>query len=1086
MKRIFKLLVLTLAFCFTLLLVGCKVKVQEISMDEEIVKAAVSDNVVSLDELKLNVVYEDGKVEVLDVVDEMLVAGDLEELKQPGVYTLTFAYGGKMIDVVFEIESEVSTVYADTKSIQEALAQETFDYKNIKLNVTYIDGNKKTINLDESMLSKYEAKKFTYIGSQTINFEYKGVKSSFYITLPTPKGGLNSFELEASEIEEAYKEEEFKHEYLALKLNYKSGEVGYVPLASSMLSSLDLAKLYIEGTQTVQVKYAGLTKEFTVNVPQNKYFELNSIKDRKEGEMVVVRAYSTDYSSKAIYLYSGDFLSYATSISAVDGEKVGLKLGQEVILAGTKTTDKDGVVYLKNITFIAATENKDELVSKVITSNDLSDSLYKVVSLKDAVVKSLPEKLNCYADCSFEVESNGIVYKIGIPKDTDDKLTQKLFITISELVVGHELVLENLFVNKLSDGTFVLSFIRDTEFSYVKINHEYQKPEEGEKDPEFEALLEEYFLYFLGDSPFNLNYQIFDIEAFDKEHGTNLADAVVVPTDPDSMTPEYEIEYYNEIKAKKARLEEFDYNKLSASQKLTYDVLMDQFNSTLKYFEFNENGENIYFYYGTQFGSYLGYQAQLPSIIAEYRFDDKKDIENYLEYLKTTQLDFEALFTFEKAKMEKGEGNQMTDYVIDLVIGQCDAFIDTTEENYLITVFNERIGNYDFLTSEEVEKYKELNTQYVNEYFVEAYKWLKERMLELKEMNDDTKKGSLSETETGKKYYEVLFQDKCGSDLTIPELIEYIDAKLAEYDELAQIYTAYDGNLMIDANLIKYKETGELDYYGSLYSIIPFLQEKFKEDFPELPEEFILGENIAIKEISDALKDNSSPAFYLVSPMDANIDEVIYINPKDFAEVGTYMFTTIAHEAWPGHLYQNVYFKNNKSHDIRMVMSYTGYSEGWANYIENYVAKYVLDDYAAQQMFLLNAISSLSSCRIDIGVNYEGWGIEQIIEQYGLTMDDVNSGRYTWSNGDTVSIDDFEEIYYFYVEVPTNYLMYFFSCAQLMDIKAEFKEKMGVYYSEKLFHTIYLETGDASWPIIKKVYDDYAAKWGTNGTAYAN
>ena len=103
MKRIFKLLVLTLAFCFTLLLVGCKVKVQEISMDEEIVKAAVSDNVVSLDELKLNVVYEDGKVEVLDVVDEMLVAGDLEELKQPGVYTLTFAYGGKMIDVVFEI-----------------------------------------------------------------------------------------------------------------------------------------------------------------------------------------------------------------------------------------------------------------------------------------------------------------------------------------------------------------------------------------------------------------------------------------------------------------------------------------------------------------------------------------------------------------------------------------------------------------------------------------------------------------------------------------------------------------------------------------------------------------------------------------------------------------------------------------------------------------------------------------------------------------------------------------------------------------------------------------------------------------------
>lgn len=1086
MKRIFKLLVLLLAFSFSLLLVGCNPKVQEIAMEKEVVDAALLDNVVNLDELKLNVTYDDGKVEVVEVTNEMIVSGSLEDLKQPGVYTLTFAYGEKTVDVVFEIEAEVSTVYADTKSVQEALAQETFDYKNIKLNVTYVDGSKKTINLDETMLSKYEAKKFTYIGSQTINFEYKGVKSSFYITLPTPKGGLNSFELEASEIEEAYKEVEFKHEYLALKLNYKSGEVGYIPLASSMMNSLDLAKLYVKGTQTIQIKYAGVTNEFTVNVPENKYFELNSIKDKKEGELIVVRAYATDYSSKAVYLYSEDFLSYATSISAINGEKIGLKLGQEVILAGSKTTDKDGIVYLKNITFIAATENRDDLASDVITSNELTSSLYKVVTLKDAVVKSLPEQLNCYADCSFEVESNGIVYKVGIPKDTDDKFTQKLFVTISELVVGHELVLENMFINKLSDGTYVLSFIRDTNFSYVKVNHEYQKPEEGEKDPEFEALMEEYFLYFLGDSPFNLNYQIFDIKAFDEKHGTNLADALVVPTDPEAMTPEYEIEYYYEILEKKERLEAFDYNKLSASQKLTYDVLMTEFNNTLKYFEFNQNGENIFFYYGTQFGSYLGYQAQLPSIIAEYRFDDKKDIENYLEYLKTTQLDFEALFTFEKAKVEKGEGNQMTDYVIDLVIGQCDAFIDTTKENYLITAFNERIGSYEFLTSDEVEYYKELNTQYVNEYFVEAYKWLKEKMLELKEMNDDSKKGSLSETETGKKYYEVLFQDKCGSDMTIPELIEYIEAKLDEYDKLAEIYTAYDGNLMVDAGLVKYTETGELDYYESLYSIIPFLQEKIKEDFPDLPADFILGENISIKEISDALKDNSSPAFYLVSPMDANIDEVIYINPKDFSAVDTYMFTTIAHEAWPGHLYQNVYYKNNKSHDIRMVMSYTGYSEGWANYIENYVVKYVLDDYAAQQMFLLSTISSLSSCRIDIGVNYEGWGVEEIIEQYGLTMDDVTSGRYTWSNGDTVSLDDFEEIYYFYVEVPTNYLMYFFSCAQLMDIKAEFKEKMGVYYSEKLFHTIYLETGDASWPIIKKAYDDYAAKWGTNGTAYAN
>ena len=1086
MKKIFKLLILLMAFGYSLVLVGCKKTVEEVTMDNAIIEAALADEVVELEELKLNVLYSDGTTEEVAVTNEMIKSGNLDDLKEAGSYSFVFEYEGKTVEVTFVILPKVSTVYADAASIQETLKAEKFDYKNIKLNVTYVDGTKEKINLDESMLSKFEAKKFGYIGSQTINFEYRGVKSSFYITLPTPKGAINSIELEDSVVEEAYNEEDFKHEYLTLKLNYKSGEVGYIALANSMLNSQDLAKLYCKGNQTVEVKYGGLTTQFNIEVKEDKFKELTSLVDAEEGKEVVVRGYATDYSGRNIYLYHGNFSAYATSINGIDGEKTGLELGKEVIISGTKATDKDGKINLKAMKFVATTGNKDEAKATEITDNNLDGRLYELVTLKGAVVTKLPEVLNCYADVSFEVESNGKVYKLGIPKDTDDTLTQKVFITISELALGHEMVLENLFINKLSDGTLVLSLIRGSNFSYIKVEHEYQKPEEGEKNLEFEKLMEEYFLYFLGDSPFNLNYQIYDIEEFDKKHGTDLANALVVPTDPEDMTPEAEIEYYNEIKAKKAEMESFDYNSLSASQKLTYDVVMDQLNRTLKYFEFDENGKNIFFYYGTQFGSYLGYQAQLPSIIAEYRFDDKKDIENYLEYLKTTQLDFEALYTFEKAKVEQKEGNQMTDFVIDLVIGQCDAFIDTTEENYLITAFNDRIGSYEFLTADEVEYYKELNTKYVNEYFVEAYKWLKGKMLELKEINDDSKKGSLSESETGRKYYEVLFQDNCGSDMTIPELIEYIDAKLEEYENYKSIYTAYDGNLMKDAGLIKYQENGAIDYYGSLNGIIPFLQEKFVEDFPALPVDFVFGKDVNIKEISDALKDNSSPAFYLVSPMDANIAEVIYINPNDFAEVGTYMFTTIAHEGWPGHLYQNVYYKNNYTHDIRMVMTSTGYSEGWANYVENYVAKYVIEDYAAQQMFLLNTISSLSSCRIDIGINYEGWGVEQIIEQYGLTMEDVNSGQYTWSDGDVVSLDDFEEIYYFYVEVPTNYLMYFFSSAQILDIKDDFKEAMGVYYSDKLFHTILLETGDTSWPVIRKVFDDYAAKWGTNGTAYAN
>ena len=54
------------------------------------------------------------------------------------------------------------------------------------------------------------------------------------------------------------------------------------------------------------------------------------------------------------------------------------------------------------------------------------------------------------------------------------------------------------------------------------------------------------------------------------------------------------------------------------------------------------------FYYSNPLGSYLGYQAQLPLILAEYHFYTRKDIENYLEYLRITLDSFTNIIAFEK------------------------------------------------------------------------------------------------------------------------------------------------------------------------------------------------------------------------------------------------------------------------------------------------------------------------------------------------------------------------------------------------------------------------------------------------------
>ncbi len=1085
MKRNTKFFVLVLLLAFTFTLSACSSKIESISVDEEMINTAVEDGKVEIGELKLTLNLKNGTKEQIDVTQEMISSGDISKLTSPGSYDLTFSYEGLEVTITFVIPNPtVVGIAVDNDSVTEAQKKEIFDLQDIIVKVIYSDGEEELINLTEEMLSEEDLLKLRTTGEQIVGVEYQGAAATFYINVPASV--LKTLQINAESVLSAYSEATFNYKNILVDMVYSTGEIKSTPITLRMMSGSDYISLYMKGEHTITINYGGITSSFIVNVPNDKFVSLTELNSIADGEMVVVKAYTTYYLGTTLYIFDESMATTAVSATAtvMTVNDAILGEGKEVIISGVKTTvgDRAGI---KSVSGILTTNGQNQVPNAIITDlsqSQIENSIYKYVDFSSLNVYSKPTIFDDDKHVIFEATDGVNLVKIVVPKEEDDAFSQKVFVTLSELAINHELILNNILLTYL-DGEKVLTITKKSTVDYVPVIHEYQKPTGEVDDVEFNAFLDETFLYYLGDSPFNVNYLIYDVEAFDVKYGTDLANAPVIATTEYDMSPEAEIDYYDELMVIKGKLLAFNRNDLSTSQKLAYDVILDYIDRNLKYFEFTDEGENIYFYYGTQLGSYLGYQAQLPSIIAEYRFDNKRDIENYFQYLITTQSDFEALFMFEMSKLTSGKGNPMTDFVIDLVIEQCDAFIEAEGENYLITVFNDRIGSYDFLTSAEVDEYKARNAQYVNDNFVGAYVWLKNNLLQLKAANNDELRGSLSDTETGKKYYEILFQRKCGSDMTIPELITYIEAKIAEAEAYAEYYSEYSGNLMEDANLIIYDDKDEIEYYPSLNGVIPFLQEAVKADFPELPVELVFGEDIVVKEVAPALQENSSPAFYLTSPIDANTSEVFYINPPDFSEVNDYMFTTITHEAWPGHMFQNIYFKNTDAHNVRKVVSYTGYSEAWAVYVENYCTKYVIDNYAMQQMFMLDPISSLSACRIDIGVNYEGWGIEEIIDGYGLTMDDVTSGRYTWSSGDTVSLDDFEEIYYFYVEVPTNYLMYYFSFAQMMDIKDEFKEAMGVYYSDELFHTIYLETGDASWPIIKQVYQDYAAIWGTEGTA---
>ena len=94
----------------------------------------------------------------------------------------------------------------------------------------------------------------------------------------------------------------------------------------------------------------------------------------------------------------------------------------------------------------------------------------------------------------------------------------------------------------------------------------------------------------------------------------------------------------------------------------------------------------------------------------------------------------------------------------------------------------------------------------------------------------------------------------------------------------------------------------------------------------------------------------------------------------------------MAHEGYPGHMYQTNYFNQHNTCNLRNVLDFQGYIEGWGTYAEYYA--YTLDHGMEEQVGELlqhNAAFTLALyALLDINIHYEGWDMDQVNDY--LTM----------------------------------------------------------------------------------------------------
>ena len=476
-------------------------------------------------------------------------------------------------------------------------------------------------------------------------------------------------------------------------------------------------------------------------------------------------------------------------------------------------------------------------------------------------------------------------------------------------------------------------------------------------------------------------------------------------------------------------LQEFDPDTLSSENALTFKIL----DTYLK----NASTGTDYLLYQEPLGSVSGIHTQLPVLLSEYSFYDTQDVETYLALLKETPSYFDSVIRFEQKKA--ASGFFMPDYQADSVLDTCQSFIDMGKENYLVSTFNERIASLDLLPENKKDSFQKENMKLVTEEIYPAYQNLITAIKSLKGkgMNEQ----GLSHFPYGKKYYEYLVRQTTGCNESISRLRLMTRAQILEdLSAMQKILFPADAALT-QASVLE---------QTSPDSMLDDLRSKITDTFPEIPDV-----DFQVKYVPESMQDYLSPAFYMIPAIDNLTENVIYINNGQTTS-GLNLYTTLAHEGYPGHLYQTVYFSASEPDPIRSILDFGGYVEGWATYAE--MMSYYLAPLPKTEASLLQKNNSVILglyALADMGIHYDGWSVTDTVRffsDYGIN--DPNA---------------VQSVYKLIIGSPANYLKYYIGYLKFYELKKEMADALGNQFSQKEFHRAVLDVGPAPFEI---VYDE--------------
>nr|WP_294688378.1 DUF885 domain-containing protein [uncultured Anaerostipes sp.] len=487
----------------------------------------------------------------------------------------------------------------------------------------------------------------------------------------------------------------------------------------------------------------------------------------------------------------------------------------------------------------------------------------------------------------------------------------------------------------------------------------------------------------------------------------------------------------NKISDEIKKLKKFRKKELTRKQQNTYEVLMDYLSRQEKL--------AMYPYYERVLGKSSGQQVQILLTLSEYRLKNEQNIKSYFKLLRGLNAYFDSLIEYSKEQVKRNLF--ISDESLEETLKQIKS-VTTQKDNMLAATFNLRISEVKGINAATKKQYCRENKKIVKMEVIPAYERLYSHLQALK--GNGKNKNGLYYYKNGKDYYEALVAQKTGSAKTVEEMIEISDQTIEKcLRKLIKLQKKYP-------NIInRYRKSKKnIKIVQNSQKVLNKLRQKMVKYYPKAPKV-----SCKIKYVHKTMEEYTSPAFYMVPAIDSYKENVIYINKAQTAE----LYPTLAHEGYPGHLYQNVYYAARNDDPVRYLLDYPGYSEGYATYVESF--SYSMMDAEGygdiyQQMNMEMYEYNLALCsRVDLGVHYEGWkkkDVRAYLRSFG--MDDSQA----------------DELFQMIIENPANYLSYYIGYQEFHELLTDYKKMAGNKYSLKAYHTEILDAGPCSFDILRR------------------